>query len=625
MANASLTTIAAVLAELEGLASGDWRLRLATGGPASAVLTRGRAKIAIVGPGGSAAPDVDIAVAFASPSELRPLVNRIAVERVLSHELPIDGERLRRIVGEALQLAVAVGQARLTDQLLDIGLALNHERDPQRVLAMLLSHARTMTGADAGSIYVVTDDGRALRFHTAQNDSIHATLLGETLLPVSESSIVGACVLSGEIINLADLYSEAGRTALGRTFVHDRSFDERSGYQTRSMLTVPMRSPDGAILGAFQLINAKRTPLPLRRPGDFERQVKPFSSDDERLCASLAAQGAVALENARLYAEIQGLFEGFVRASVKAIEQRDPTTSGHSQRVASLTVRFAEVIDGLGQGPYADHRFSREELRELEYAGLLHDFGKVGVREQVLVKAKKLHGHQLELILGRLDRIGLLARIEMLEAMVADARCGRLDEAREGALKAAYAATMAELARSRDVVLTANEPSLLPEEVSHRVREVGERTFLDRSGARVRLLDDDEVGALLIARGSLTQAERLEVQSHVSHTYDFLRQIPWGRSLARIPEIAGKHHEYLNGTGYPSRLSAEAIPIQARMMTITDIFDALTASDRPYKKAVPMGRAFDILAAEARAGKIEPGLLEIFIEAGVFKVIGGLG
>lgn len=623
MAARSLSSIAEVLEWLTTWVGGDWRMRLATRGRASAVLTRGRAKVAIIGPGGVPEVDADVALVLADASELATLLNRTPIERALSCELPIADDRLRRVIGEALHMAVAVGQARLADQLLDIGLALNHERDPQRVLALLLSHARRITAADAGSIYVVTDDGERLRFHTAQNDSVHADL-GESVVAITDASIVGACILSGEIINLPDLYSEAGRTALGRTFVHDRSFDERFGYQTRSMLTVPMRSPDGAILGAFQVINARRDRLPLRRPEDFERRLKPFSIEDERLCASLAAQGAVALENARLYAEIQGLFEGFVRASVKAIEQRDPTTSGHSQRVATLTVRFAEVVDGVASGPFADQRFSRDELQEIEYAGLLHDFGKVGVREQVLVKAKKLHEHQLQLILGRFDQMRLAARVDMLEAQLALARDGRLDPAKEQAIVAAYAAALCELDAWRDVVLTANEPSLLPEAVSSRVREVAARRFLDPRGEPLHLLCDDEVDALLVARGSLTHAERLEVQSHVTHTYEFLRQIPWGRSLARIPEIAGKHHEYLNGTGYPSRLDAPAIPIQARMMTITDIFDALTASDRPYKRAVPIERAFDILGQEARAGKIEPALLEIFIQAGVHRVIDGL-
>ena len=619
---ATLDTIGAVLDWLAAFAAPDWRTRVAALGPAAALLSRGRARIAVVGPAGAAPPDADVVLVFAAPAEIGGLVARLPAERVLSHELPIAEPRLRRVLGEALHLAAQVGQARLADQLLDIGLALNHERDPQRVLALLLSHARRITGADAGSIYVVEDEGRALRFHTAQNDSLRADL-AEAVLPLTDASIVGASVLAGEIINLPDLYSEAGRTALGRTFVHDRSFDDRSGYQTRSTLTVPMRAPDGAVLGAFQLINAKRERRPLRADGDFDRLVKPFSAEDERLCASLAAQGAVALENARLYAEVQGLFEGFVRASVTAIEQRDPTTSGHSQRVASLTVRFAEVLDAAADGPFAAVRFTRDQLRELEYAGLLHDFGKVGVREQVLVKAKKLHEPQLALILARFDQLRMAARVEALEARLALARAGRLDDAHDHALLAAHAAVLGELDEHRQIVLAANEPSLLPEAVSSRIREVAGRLYPGPDGRLRRLLDDDEVDALLVARGSLTHAERLEVQSHVTHTHAFLRQIPWGRALARLPEIAAKHHEYLDGTGYPHGLPAAEIPLQARMMTISDIYDALTASDRPYKKAVPRARALDILHQEARAGKLDPALLQVFVDAEVDRVLGG--
>jgi HD-GYP domain-containing protein (c-di-GMP phosphodiesterase class II) len=621
MASAAIATIDEVFRWLEAFAASDWRTRLATRSGTSALLSRGRARVAVIGAGGVAS-EADVVLVFAAAGELAGALGRIPNERVLSHELPLSDARLRRVIGEALQLAVLVGQARVADQLLDIGLALNHERDPQRVLALLLSHARQIAAADAGSIYVVEDEGRALRFHTAQNDSVHADF-SESVVPVTDASIVGACVLSGEIINLPDLYSEAGRTALGRTFVHDRSFDDRFGYETRSMLTVPMRAPDGAILGAFQLINAKRDRPPLRRPEDFERRVKPFSAEDERLSASLAAQGAVALENARLYAEIQGLFEGFVRASVTAIEQRDPTTSGHSQRVATLTVCFAERVDALSDGPFAEQRFSRDDLREIEVAGLLHDFGKVGVREQVLVKAKKLYEPELELILARLDHCRLAARIDALERQLQLARVGRLDLSQERAIAAAEAALVAELDEIRHVILTANEPNLLAEQVSSRVRELAARAFTGADGRTRRLLDDHEVAALLVTRGSLTEGERLEVQSHVTHTYAFLRQIPWGRRLARVPEIAGKHHEYLNATGYPAGVGAAQIPIQARLMTICDIYDALTAADRPYKRAVPRDRALDILGLEARAGKIDAELLRIFIEAEVDQVLQG--
>jgi HD-GYP domain-containing protein (c-di-GMP phosphodiesterase class II) len=378
-----------------------------------------------------------------------------------------------------------------------------------------------------------------------------------------------------------------------------------------------MRAPEGQVVGAVQLINAKHGRMPLQGPEDVAIRVHPFSEADARLVQALATQGAVALENASLYAEIEALFEGFVRASVTAIEQRDPTTSGHSQRVADLTVALAEVVDRSDHPQFRDVRFSPLELREIEYAGLLHDFGKVGVREQVLVKAKKLHDGQLERVLERFEHLRTATRLRWLEERVALGE-SPADPAVRGLLDAEFA----RIDRWRDVVLQANEPTLLVEAVSHAVHEVAGVRFRDAGGRELSVLDDELLDALLVSRGSLTLAEREEVESHVRHTFNFLSKIPWGRALARVPEIAGKHHEYLNGSGYPGRLGADAIPIQARLMTVADIFDALTAKDRPYKKAVPVAKALDILHAEAAAGKLDPAVLALFIEARVFERLG---
>ncbi|MFO7561588.1 MAG: HD domain-containing phosphohydrolase, partial [Enhygromyxa sp.] len=434
-------------------------------------------------------------------------------------------------------------------------------------------------------------------------------------------SVVGACVLGGQPIILRDCYSEAeaDRSFNGRSFPHDRSFDERLGYQTRSMLTVPMRPPDGEVLGAIQLINARMNPhdtRPLRTGEDFSRRVVPFDAEAERLCRALAAQGAVALENARLYAEIEALFEGFVRASVKAIEQRDPTTSGHSERVATLTVALAKLVDRASDGPLAAVRFDRDDLRELQYAALLHDFGKVGVREDVLVKAKKLYPEQRARVMSRFDHMRTALRLSLLEQRLrGDAIASQAE------FEARLAEILAEVDALQALVEEANEPSILSEDCSAGIRALIGRRFVDGSGGEVRLLEPDDVESLLITRGSLTEAERQAIQQHVVHTSHFLERIPWGRKLTRVPDIAGKHHEYLDGTGYPNGITAEAISIQTRMMTIADIFDALTAADRPYKKAVPLERALSILQMEVDAGKLDRDLFEAFCAGRVFEKI----
>jgi len=580
----------------------------------AAVVGRARARLAIVEALGFVPPEFDVVLVVGAERSLSAALARMPANRAHALALPTSPGRLRRAIDEALLAVEAIQQSRVANKLVEVGLALNRERDPRRVLELIVRHARAITGADAGSIYVVEDDGAMLRFRVAHNDSVAADLRDHTL-PVSDASVVGACVLSGNIINLEDMYSETGRSALGRTFVHDRSFDERFGYQTRSLLTVPMRAPEGQVIGAVQLINAKDGREPLG-PADFNRRTRAFSAADERVCLALATQGAVALENANLYAEVQALFEGFVRASVTAIEQRDPTTSGHSQRVADLTVALAKAVDASG-GPLAAVKFSTEELREIEVAGLLHDFGKVGVREHVLVKAKKLFDWELALVEERLDHLRTAARLRLAERELVALRTGTLDVE---AARRAFTAELLQIERWREVVRRANEPALLAGAVESEIHEVA-AARCSTPDRELRILDDAHLTALLVARGSLTEHERSEVQNHVRHTFEFLRQIPWGQRLRRVPEIAGMHHEYLDGSGYPRGAAAAAIPIQARMMTVADIFDALTAADRPYKKAVPVDKALDILYAEADSGKLDRTVIEVFVKARVYDRI----
>ncbi|MCA9673482.1 MAG: GAF domain-containing protein [Myxococcales bacterium] len=515
------------------------------------------------------------------------------------------------------------------DMLISIGRALSQQRDIHSLLEIILRRCREVTGADAGSVYVVEGDEdeapRQLRFTVSQNDSRTIESKGFTM-PVSASSIVGMCVLSSDVINIPDLYAldQAGAGNNPWGFVHDRSFDEKYAYQTRSMLTVPMISARTQVIGVIQLINkrAKGAPPKLEAADDFDRWVSPFNDVSVAYATSLASQAGIALENAMLYDEVRTLFEGFVRASVTAIESRDPTTSGHSERVADLTVGLAKAIDRVDGGPYRGMTFSTDELKQLEYAALLHDFGKVGVREHILVKAKKLYEHQREMILQRFELIrrgfeveGLKRRVEYLAAADRD----RL-VATAGPDDVELAARLAEMDEFVTFILTANEPTVLDQGGFERIADIASRQWLDREGVARPYLEPDEAHALQILRGSLTDAERDEINSHVVHTYNFLREIPWGRTFRDIPEIAGAHHEKLNGTGYPRRLSGDAIPVPARMMTISDIYDALTAKDRPYKKAIPTEKALSILEAEVKRELLDAELFRVFCEARVFEI-----
>jgi len=388
------------------------------------------------------------------------------------------------------------------------------------------------------------------------------------------------------------------------------------------MLTIPMTDHKDETIGVLQLINRKRSGnTRLTDPDDFAKEVIPYSQGQVDLVCALAGQAAVSIENSQLYEDIERLFEGFVRASVTAIEQRDPTTFGHSGRVASMTVALAETVDRDKDGQYRNVSFTREEVREIRYAGLLHDFGKVGVREQVLVKAKKLYPPDLSLVRQRYAFIRRTTESDF-HRMRADyleqhGHAGYEQFVRQ--LKEEHQQRLAELDSFMELVFQSNEPTVLPEGSFEHLLHYADTYYEDLEGKRQPYLTDDEVRFLSIRKGSLDESERLEIESHVTHTYRFLLQIPWTKELQFIPNIAYGHHEKLDGTGYPRRVRGDQIPIQTRMMTIADIFDALTASDRPYKRAVPTPRAIDILSHETKAGMLDPDLFELFINAKVYE------
>ena len=517
--------------------------------------------------------------------------------------------------------AEAALRSREIAELTRIGVALGTERDLKTLLEQILTQARQITQSDAGSVYLVEvpEQGpHRLRFRLAQTFSKPEAPFVEFTIPVDRSSLAGYAASTGEPLVIDDAYFLPPDVE----YTINRSFDERYGYRTKSMLVIPMKDHKDQIIGVLQLINRKRRfEAVLAAPPDVEREVVPYSRRTVELVTALAGQAAVAIENSRLYEDIERLFEGFVKAAVLAIEQRDPTTFGHSGRVAGMTVSLAEVLNRTPDGPYRGIHFTREQLRELRYAGLLHDFGKVGVREQVLVKAKKLHGGSLELIRQRYAFLRRTAerefwrkRAEYLEQSGPKGYDAFLKE-----LETSHAAELTELERFVQVVEKANEPTVLAEGRFEELVALGQREYEDIAGARQPYLHGEELRYLTIRKGSLDEAERQEIESHVTHTYNFLQRIPWTRELQQVPLIAFGHHEKLDGKGYPRRVSGEAIPIQTRMMTIADIFDALTAQDRPYKPAVPLERALDIMTQEVRSGQLDQELFRLFVAAKAFE------
>ncbi|MES1173790.1 MAG: HD domain-containing phosphohydrolase [Myxococcales bacterium] len=506
-------------------------------------------------------------------------------------------------------------------ELIEIARALTTEREIDKLLNLILEKARFLCGADAGSMYVVDGDDpvlarRQLVFKLSQNDSV-SFASREFTMPISTRSMAGYVALEQKTLSIEDVYD----MPKGSPFGFDRSFDQKVGYRTRSMFVTPLITSKGEVIGVLQLINKKREPKQkLSSPEDFERSVIPFDERSEQLVTTLAAQAGIALENAILYQEIRKIFEGFVKASVDAIEARDPTTSGHSRRVADLTVNLAHAVERTDTGPYREVRWQLEDLREIEYASVLHDFGKIGVREHVLVKAKKLFPHELGLIRQRLEFVIRTIEVDVIQRkMMAMSRGASNDEL--GELDLELSTKRAEIEEAWAVIEQANEPTVLAAGNFKRIEELGRQSYSRLNGDVSTLLSAEEVKSLSVMRGSLTAEEFDEIRSHVSHTYRFLSQIPWGKTFSRVAIIAGSHHERLNGTGYPNRLQAEEIPLQSKMMSISDIFDALTASDRPYKRAVPIEKALDILGFEVKDNHVDGELVRIFTESRAWESV----
>lgn len=502
-----------------------------------------------------------------------------------------------------------------------IGIRLLTQRDQDALLDLIISHALNVTRADGASLYLVEQDdsgARRLSFRVSRTESRPDLRLERFTIPMDNTSLAGHSARSGRPLVVDDVY----HLPQDVPYRFNRSFDDRSGYRTRSMLVIPMPSHSGETIGVLQLVNRKPEGVDtFRDSDDIEQRAEPFDERTVAMARSLAGQAAVSLENARLHQSIERLFEGFVRASVTAIEHRDPATSGHSERVATMTCELAGAVDRVDHGPFAPIRFSRDQMRELRYAGLLHDFGKVGVREKVLVKAKKLHPAALLQVEQRHTFLMRSAELryerERAEWLERNGRDGY--DAYLATLKDRLTRERARLERFIRAVHRANEPSVLPAPDEPGLDEFERATYIGPEGQPLPFLTADELSSLAVRQGSLDDDEWVEMRRHVTHTYDFLRNIPWTSDLMGVPNIAHGHHEKLDGSGYPRGLVGAEIPIQTRMMTIADIFDALTAADRPYKKAVPVARALDVLSEDVRQGRLDGDLFGLFVEAGIHR------
>ncbi len=521
---------------------------------------------------------------------------------------------------------------KINDQIMDqealirIGKSLASERDPDKLLRTILFLSKKITGADAGSIFLLEEkDGeKFLRFkysHTFSMDLEYE----EFVMPVDATSIAGYVALTGKSLNIDDVY-KLGPDAPIR---FNSGFDVKHGYRTRSMLVTPMTDHQGRVIGLIQLINSKEKvaidrPLTgneafeirLQTPDDFENLVVPFQKRYEEFMEAVAGQAAIAIENNRMIRQIEKQFEEFIKAAVFAIESRDPATSGHSIRVAKMCLLLAQAVNDTATGPYAETRFTPVQLKELYYAALLHDFGKVYIDLSVFMKAKKLTPEQIEILKYRIALIYRTLEYERLQYQL-EAKSSGVE------LPDFPAESLERLRELWNKVIELVEPEIVnrdrDKEIDMLLEWAQNIQVHDLDGKPVPVFTPEEVKNLRIQRGSLNDEERAVIQSHVTHTYNFVKKIPWPEEYARIPEIAVTHHEMLDGSGYPNKLKGNEIPIEGRIMAIADVFDALAASDRPYKKAIPLERVLAILKEEAERGKLDKDLVTIFLDRQLYQ------
>ena len=486
-----------------------------------------------------------------------------------------------------------------------IGASLSAERDINRLLELILAAAKSITGADGGTLYRVADD-KTLRFEIVRTTSLRYYLGGTSGNPVpfypiqlyrdgepNHSMVAAHAALTGRTVNIADAYG-----AEGFDFSGTRAFDAKTGYRSKSFLTVPMRNHEHETIGVLQLINAADP-----RSGE----IVAFSASDQRLAESLASQAAIVLSNRQLINQLEQLFESFINLINSAIDEKSPYTGGHCQRVPQLTMMLAEAVNDTHEGPLAKFQMSDKDRYELKIAGLLHDCGKVTTPVHVVDKATKL-----ETICDRITLID--TRFEVLKRdLEIQALRGQLEERK-------LRARLRELDDDRRFLNACNMGSeRMKDEDIARVKRIAAYRWRDVAGHEANFLSEDEVKNLTIRAGTLTEEERKVINHHIVATIKMLEALPWPKHLANVPEYAGGHHERMDGRGYPKGLKREEMSVQARCMGIADIFEALTARDRPYKKGKTLSESLEILGRMKLNHHVDPDLFDIFVRQKVYR------
>src|SRR3954469_15114080 len=514
----------------------------------------------------------------------------------------LDSTRLR-FAGAASSAAEDLGQR--LEQLNTIGASPSAERDINRLLETILTAAKSITRADGGTLYRATEE-KTLRFEILRTSSLKNYLGGTTGNPIpfypvplykddkpNHNNVSAYVALTGKTVNIPDAY-----TAEGFDFSGTRGFDSKTGYRSKSFLTVPMRNHENACIGVLQLINAQDP-----RTGE----IVPFSPSDQRLAESLASQAAIALTNRSLINQLEELFESFINLMNTAIDEKSPYTGGHCQRVPQLTMMLAEAVNDTREGPLRDFTMSEKDRYELKIAGLLHDCGKVTTPVHIVDKATKL-----ETIYDRVHLIDTRFEVLKRDLEIAALRKNIDDKTLRDRLR--------ELEDDRRFLHACNiGGERMKDEDVARVKRIAKLRWRDVAGHEADFLTEDEVRNLTIRAGTLTEEERKVINNHIVATIKMLEALPWPRHLTKVPEYAGGHHERMDGKGYPRGLTREQMSVQARCMGIADIFEALTAKDRPYKKGKTLSESLDILGRMKLNNHIDPHLFDVFVRRKVYR------
>jgi HD-GYP domain-containing protein (c-di-GMP phosphodiesterase class II) len=517
---------------------------------------------------------------------------------------------------------------RRLEQLNEIGAALSQERDIDHLLEKILLAAKAVTRAAGGTLYVLepSDEGPQLRFAIMRNESMGIAMGGTTGNPIpfypvhlygkdgtpNNQMVAAYTALTGKTVNIADAYTEEGFDFSGT-----RNFDKKTGYRSKAFLTVPMKNHESEIIGVLQLINS-------RDPATNE--IGPFSHSDQRLAESLASQAAIALTNRHLINQLEELFESLIDLINRAIDEKSPYTGGHCQRVPVLTMMLAEAANETNEGPLRDFNMSDKDRYELKIAGLLHDCGKVTTPVHVVDKATKLETifDRINLVDTRFEVLKRDLEIQTLKQKIEVLRQPGLDEirARERVAQIDQASRdgLCQLDSDREFLRHCNVGGEgMSPQVQERVNIIGTGyKWIDVSGGTADFLTQDEITNLTIARGTLTGEERKTINHHIVATIKMLEALRWPKHLEKVPEYAGGHHERMDGKGYPRGLKREQMSVQARVMGIADIFEALTAKDRPYKRGKTLSESLKILGNFKLDGHIDPDLFDIFVRNKIY-------